>query len=121
MASPLVLPDVLPAPAPFDEAGGVLPPGAPTADGRITELVAIDDDRAIVRFVVPGEHWERKWWIALMTRDGSLQWLQALSGRLDRLGRGSSIQLVGDARRGGDPARRRAAPPRGVPHGSAWA
>jgi hypothetical protein len=63
-------------------APGRLPAGTPTAQGRIDLLLALDGERAVVRFLVPGPDHEKLWWLALMRRDGSVDWVQPLSGML---------------------------------------
>jgi hypothetical protein len=63
-------------------AGSGLPTGIPTAEGRIDQLLAVDGERAVVRFLVPGPEHAKLWWLALMRRDGSVDWVQPLSGML---------------------------------------
>lgn len=95
---PLELPATLPAVPPEAAAPTApLPPGTPTAEGVVTDLVAIDDERAIVRFIVPGPNHDDRWWVALMHRDGSLQWVQTLSGQLGSLESSTGIEIVGDS------------------------
>lgn len=75
-----VAPATLPAhlaepPAPT----AALPDGTPTVEGRIDQLLALDDG-AIVRFLVPGLDHAKLWWLARMRPDGSLVWVRPLSG-----------------------------------------
>jgi hypothetical protein len=72
-----------------------LPPGTPTEEGVIIPLVAIDDQRAIVGFHVPGSG-PAPWWLALMRRDGSLSWVQTIAGDMGNTEGSSSIEVVGD-------------------------
>jgi hypothetical protein len=88
------LPEIPPeSPAPT----AAVPSGTPKAEGRISELVAIDEEHAIVRFIVPGNDYEKLWWIASMRRDGSLAWVQSLSGQLATADGVTGIEVIGDA------------------------
>jgi hypothetical protein len=96
--APLVRPTTLPPVPPEPPAPtAALPPGTPTQEGSISDLVAIDDDRAIVRFFVPGPDHAKQWWIALMRRDGSLAWVQTLAGDLASSEGSVGIAIVGDS------------------------
>jgi hypothetical protein len=72
------------------------PPGAPTTEGRVADLLAIDDERAAVRFLIPGRDALELWWLALMRRDGSLAWIQPLSDDLTQARTSTGIERVGD-------------------------
>jgi len=97
-ARPLVRPAKLPAvPAEPPAPTAKLPAGAPTGEGELGELVAIDEHRAIVRFFAPGPNHADEWWLALMNRDGSIAWAQTCSGGVTTNSLGPSIEIVGDS------------------------
>ncbi|WP_165704144.1 hypothetical protein [Enhygromyxa salina] len=94
LTQPAALPEI-PAEPPAPTAA--VPPGTPKVEGWISDMVAIDEDRAIVRFLVPGPDHEKQWWIALMRRDGSLAWVQSLSGQLAANEGVTGIEIIQDA------------------------
>jgi hypothetical protein len=91
---PAVMPAALAAP-PATRAEP--PPGTPNAEGRVAQLLAIDGDRAIVRFIVPGPRHTEKWWLALVHADGSVGWVRTMSGDLTFSESSNGIERVGDA------------------------
>jgi hypothetical protein len=60
-------------------------------------MVAIDAERAVVRFIVPGRRHAEKWWLALMHADGSLGWVRTMSGDVFGAEQSSGLERVGDA------------------------
>lgn len=74
-----------------------LPAGTPEAEGRISDMLAIDAERAIVRFIIPGVRHAEKWWLALMHADGSLGWVRTMAGDVTGSEHGNGIVRVGDA------------------------
>ena len=96
--APLVRPATLPA-VPAEPPPPTAPPlpGTPEAEGRVTHLVAIDRDRAIVRFIVFGPEHAERWWLALMRRDGSLAWMQTLAGEVASADGRAGIEVADDA------------------------
>ncbi len=95
---PRVVPETLPpvppeAPAPT----APLPDGTPDVEGDINTMVAIDRERAIIRFIVPGPDHARRWWLASMRRDGALDWVRQLGGSTENAENTSGIEIVGDA------------------------
>jgi hypothetical protein len=96
--APLVMPATLPPVPPEPPAPtAALPPGTPESAGSLSHLLAIDDQRAIVRFFVPGPDHAKRWWVALMHRDGSLGWVQTLAGEVAMMEGSSGIEIVGDS------------------------
>lgn len=72
-----VPPATLPAPLPEPPApAGSLPPGTPSAEGGVRIVLALDDQRALVQFYIPGFDHAKNTWLALMRRDGSIAWVQ---------------------------------------------
>lgn len=96
-ASSRKVPEVLPEPLPRPRDPSAKPPtGTPEAGGRVTHLLALDAQRAIVRFIVPGPKHAEKWWLALMHADGTIGWVRELSGD-PASGQGQGgIERVGD-------------------------
>lgn len=86
-----------PAPLPAPPAPSVpAPPGTPSVEGEIGDLLALDGERAVIRFFVPGPEHAKQWWLALLRRDGSVGWARERSGQL-AFGHGAAFTRVGDA------------------------
>lgn len=66
----------------------------PTARGNIVELLAIDRDRAVAFFFVGPPTAQS--YVALVRRDGAIDWTQPLRGSLARSDRGAAIVRVGE-------------------------
>lgn len=92
--APATLPATPPEPPPPTSAP---PPGTPGAEGQIGHLLALDGQRAVVRFFVPGFDHAKQWWVAGMRRDGSIEWVQTLSGDVSMTESQVEFARAGDA------------------------
>lgn len=88
----LVQPAELPAvPEPPPPPTATPPPGTPGSEGEVEQLVAIDDERAIVHFAIPQWDGTYEEFVALMRRDGTIAWVQPLPD-----GPEDDIAILGD-------------------------
>jgi hypothetical protein len=74
-----------------------LPAGTPEVEGRISHILAIDAERAIVRFIIPGRRHAEKWWLALMHADGSLGWVRTMADDVAENEHSHGLERIGDA------------------------
>lgn len=95
---PLTPPGVLPAPDDPPSLPTTAPPaGTPTDPGTITQILAVDRERAVVVFTPYGVAGAPSPVLASMGADGSIAWSVAIDGE-PLVGRTSTgIELVGDA------------------------